>query len=65
MNENQQKQTEHYLNEFTKLSNKFFDDGEKDLSEYWKGQVMGICKMITLLKLEDQIDITYYLNRLY
>lgn len=62
MNETQKNQIIHWLNAFIKTSNNFDEDGNKPLSEYWKGQVMGICKMITLLELD--IDGSYYLNQL-
>ncbi len=62
MDEKQQKQAEHWLTEFTALSEKFFDEGDKKLSDYWKGQVMGICKMADLI--DSKIDTHYYLNQL-
>jgi len=65
MTDTQKKQTEHYLNEFVKLSLKFSEEKDKPLSEYWKGQVMGICKMITVFGYEKDISPEYYLNQLY
>jgi hypothetical protein len=65
MTEKQKKQTQHFLNEFIRLSNKFSDEGDKTLAEYWKGQVMGICKMITVFDCETDLNPTYFLNQLY
>jgi len=65
MTEKQKKQTEHYLNEFIKLHNSFFKDGDYKLAEYWKGQVMGICKMITVFECENDLNPEYYLSQIY
>ena len=53
---------EHYLKIFTENANAFFSDGNIELCEYWKGQVMGICKVIDLLKIK--IDTKYWLNQI-
>jgi hypothetical protein len=63
MTEKQKVQTLHYLENFIELANNFFNDGNMELYNYWKGQVMGICKMCTLLELD--IDTKYYLQRLF
>lgn len=55
-------QIEHWMKEFTKLSNQFSDAGNKELQEYWKGQVMGMCKVVDLLKID--IDSGYWLRQL-
>jgi hypothetical protein len=55
-------QIEHYLKEFIKLQNSFWYDHNDELANYWKGQVMGICKVIEVLDLV--IDSDYYLKQL-
>lgn len=62
MNDKQKAQTEHYFISFIKLANDFFNDGNMELYNYWKGQVMGISKMCNLLNLD--IDTKYYLNQM-
>jgi len=63
MNELQKQQVQHWLIEFSKLSVKFSDENDKVLSDYWKGQVMGICKVADLIN--SGIDTKYYLSQLY
>jgi hypothetical protein len=65
MDSKQKEQLEQYLSKFVEKANSFFASGDYTLSEYWKGQVMGICKVITVLKLDDKINTSYYLNRLH
>jgi len=60
MDENQKAQALHWLNSFTALQNSFFNDGDYKTADYWKGQVMGICKMLTLI--DSDIDIKHFLN---
>jgi hypothetical protein len=62
LTETQEKQIIHYLTSFTKLANDFFEEGNKPFQEYWKGQVMGICKIIDLMNLP--FDTSYYLSKL-
>lgn len=64
MKEKQKEQIIHYLDKCTELSNSFFNDNNKPLHEYWKGQVMGMCKIITELQLENDINPNYYLTKL-
>ncbi len=64
MTQAQKNQIIHYLDEFVRLSNSFFEDDNKALHEYWKGQVMGMCKVITELQLENDINPNYYLTKL-
>lgn len=56
-------QIEHWLRVFTTNHNTFYNDNDLKYAEYWKGQVMGIGKIIDLLKLD--IDYKYYLNQLH
>lgn len=42
MNTQQKQQLQHFMQEFTKLANSFFEEGNMELAQYWKGQVMGI-----------------------
>lgn len=62
MTELQKQQAEHWLKEFTKLANGFWSDNNSFLYEYWKGQVMGIAKVLDLIG--SGIDTRHYLNKL-
>lgn len=62
MTTKQHSQTIHWLNEFTKMANLFWQNGNKENYEYWKGQVMGMCKVIPFMT--EEIDTDYYLNQL-
>jgi hypothetical protein len=58
----QTNQIEFWLSAFTELANKFREEKDYTLSQYWTGQVMGICKMADLF--ESGIDTKYYLQKL-
>lgn len=60
--EQQVKQVRHYFAKFTDLANQFFHDGDYVNQTYWKGQVMGMCKIVQFTDMD--IDINYYLKRL-
>ena len=63
MNDKQKALIENYLTKYSKMANNSWgDDDNIALHNYWHGQVMGMCKIITAMKLD--IDIDYYLNNL-
>jgi len=59
---NQKEQVEHYFKEFVKLANQFWNENDKPHYEYWKGQVMGMSKVVNIFELD--IDTSYYLKQL-
>ena len=42
----QVKQTFFWIEKFTDLANEARIENKTDINQYWKGQVMGICKMV-------------------
>jgi hypothetical protein len=60
--EQQVKQVRHYFAKFTDLANQCFHEGDTEIQQYWKGQVMGMCKIVQFTDMD--IDINYYLKRL-
>ena len=54
-------QLEYYLRKFVENANHCFGTDSENFF-YWKGQVMGICKVIDLLGLK--IDTKYWLNQM-
>ena len=68
VSDKEKQQIEHWLKRFVELANSHFESGNKKYYEYWKGQVMGICKIIDLLQMsgvsEGKIDTKYYLNQM-
>lgn len=50
------------LKKFTENANTFFRNGNIELYEYWKGQVIGTSKVISLLKIK--IDTKYWLDQI-
>ena len=63
INKKQESTIENWLEKFTNLSNEFSNQGNKELKEYWKGQVMGMCKIIDEIKID--IDTHYWLNKIH
>jgi hypothetical protein len=55
-------QIDHYFKEFTRLANKFWDEGDMELYNYWKGQVMGMSHLATTLGID--IDTNYWLKQI-
>lgn len=60
--EKAKEQTIHHLEKFTELANSFWQENDMELYNYWKGQVMGICKVISAYEID--IDSEYYLKQL-
>lgn len=55
-------QIEHYLLMAVERSNEFYKQDNIVLSEYWKGQVYGVIKVVNVLQLN--IDTNYWLTKL-
>jgi len=55
-------QIEHFFKEFTRLANLFWNDGDMILFNYWKGQVMGMAKVVN--KIGMDIDTDYWLRQI-
>ena len=63
MEDKQNRQIEKYLITYsTKSNDSWGDDNMIGLHMYWKGQVMGMCKIIDTMNLD--IDTEYYLQNL-
>lgn len=62
MNTEKINQIEHWLRIFIANHHTFYNNNDLKYAEYWKGQVMGIVKIINLLELD--IDYNYYLKQL-
>jgi hypothetical protein len=58
-----EKEIEHLLKSYTQLANSFFQKGDFVNHSYWKGQVMGISKVVETLKLD--IDHKFYLRMMH
>ena len=57
-------QITHWLINYVELANKFNEEGNKELTEYWKGQVLGTVKTAKLILGEENVDYSWYLNQL-
>lgn len=55
-------QIEHFFKKFTRLANEFFNDNDMVLFNYWKGQVMGMSKVVNQLGLDINTD--YWLKQI-
>ena len=55
-------QIEHFFKEFTRLANSFWNDGDMVLYNYWKGQAMGMSKVVNQIGLD--IDTDYWLKQI-
>ena len=62
MEENKKQQIVHWFSEFIEIANNFWKEDNIELFNYWKGQVMGLSKMVNLLELD--IDTDYYLKKM-
>jgi hypothetical protein len=58
----QEEQVRFYLRRFSDLANSHFHDGNMEYHNYWKGQVMGMCKIVRFTDMN--IDTDYYLKQL-
>ena len=61
MTQEQKNEIEHLLEEYTNLANKYWENGDDSPNHYWKGQVMGMCKVLDRV---SDIDTSFYLKRL-
>lgn len=57
------KQIRKFLTEGCRKANEFADQNNESLKEYWKGQVMGMIKIINTFE-QDDIETSFYLNQL-
>lgn len=55
-------QIEHFFKEFTRLANAFWTDGNMVLFNYWKGQVIGMSKVVNQIGID--IDTDYWLKQI-
>lgn len=57
-------QITHWLINYVELANKFNEEGNKELTEYWKGQVFGTVKTAELILGKENVDYSWYLKQL-
>lgn len=57
-------QITHWLSNYVELANKFNEEGNKELAEYWKGQVFGTVKTTELILGKENVDFSWYLRQL-
>jgi len=55
-------QIKNYLAEASRRANDFADQNNVELMEYWKGQVLGMIKIINLLELD--INTEFYIKQI-
>ncbi len=63
MTTEKRQQVQHFLTEGCRKANEFDDQNNQVLKEYWKGQVMGMIKIIHLFD-EGGIETSFYLKQL-
>ena len=57
-------QIRNYLSESCRRANEFEDQNNQVLKEYWKGQVIGMIKIIKLIDLNQEINTEFYLKQI-